>query len=243
MTILTSLRPVLATGILTAAMIASPTAASAAEGELLVSIDGTQYSTAEVLPVFADELRLVPGDSESAAFWVMNDSTHSGVLRLDLVDPVSDDAVLAAHVELAAAPDGTDATPIALSTAIANGSCTVLSGNSMLAPGEQVRIQVTAALSSALTDEQGASADMSFRMRAVLADAPADIVQAGTACTAPPKSDDGGRPSPDRTQGELAATGGTLPLTAAGVASAATVAGLLALLWSRRRRGGDHADI
>lgn len=243
-TILTSLRPVLAAGILAAAMIATPMAATAAEGELVVSVDGAHYSSAEVLPVFADDLRLVPGDSESAAFWVKNDSAHTGVLRLDLIDPVSDDAVFAAHVELVATPDGAGAKRIALSTAIANGSCTVLSGDRVLAPGEQVRVRVTAALSSALTDEQGARAEMNFRMRAVLADAAAGTVQqAGTACTAPPKSDDDATPSPAPTPGELAATGGTLPLTAAGVAIAATVAGLLALLWSRRRRGDDQADV
>ncbi|WP_313355359.1 hypothetical protein [Microbacterium sp.] len=234
-----------AAALLAAAALAAPTAASAAEDDLVVSTDGTHYSSADVLPVFADDLRLVPGDRESASFWIRNDSAHTGRLRLDLVDPVSVDAVFATHVELAVAPDGTGATPITMSTALANGSCTVLSGDSLLAPGQAVQIRVTASLSSALTDEQGALADLRFEMRAVLADAAAVAVQpAGAACTAAPE--EGGKtpqPSPTSSPSALAATGGAGALTAAAVGGAATVAGMIAFLWARRRRSeGDEAD-
>lgn len=232
--------------LVTVAALATPATATAAEVDLAVSLDGTHFTTTELLPVFSDELRLVPGDSESAEFWIRNDSAHAGLLRLDLIDPVSIDPLFATHLELTAAPRGSASAPVTLSTAITNGSCTVLSGDRVLAPGQSTRVQVTAALSSDLADEQGALGELRFRMRAVLADAVAAAVQpAGTACTAPPYEGGGARPQlgPTSSPGALAATGRSLPLTAVGVGGVATVAGMLAFLCSRRRRiEGDEAD-
>lgn len=231
---------------LAAAVLATPTAATASDSELVVSTDGTHYTTAELLPVFPDDMRLVPGDRESASFWIRNDSEHTGLLRLDLIDPMSVDALFATHLELSAAPDGAGSRPITMATAIANGSCTVLSGDRVLAPGQAARVQVTAALSPELIDAQGALGDLRFRMRAVLADASAATAQsAGTACAAAPEQDGATpQPSPTSAPDALAVTGGTLPLTAAAVGVAATIAGLFAFIWGRRRRSeGDAADV
>ncbi|MFS2279884.1 hypothetical protein V2S04_03550 [Microbacterium sp. OR21] len=231
---------------LTAAVLATPTAATAAEPDLVFSTDGTHYTTADLLPVFPDDLRLVPGDRESASFWIRNDSEHTGLLRLDLIDPSSVDSLFAAHLELSAAPAGAASRPVTMSTAMANGACTVLSGDHVLAPGQSARVHVTAALSSDLIGTQGALGDLRFRMRAVLADTAAATVQpTGAACTA--QVEPGGatpQPSSTSSPGALAVTGGTVPLTTAVVGVTATVAGLLAFLWARRRRSeGDPADV
>ncbi|UJP10266.1 hypothetical protein L2X99_00645 [Microbacterium sp. KUDC0406] len=218
--------------------------ASAAEADLLVSRDGVHYGTAEVLPIIPDDLRLVPGDTETVAFWVRNASGTAGLLRLDLLDPVSADPDFATRLELSATPQGAPSAPVSLAAGIAQGACTVLSGTRVLAPGETVRIDVTATLGAGLTGGQGARGTADFRMRAVLADAGAAAVQQpGSACAAPPASgSESGASSPaPQAPGELAITGGSLPLTAAVVGALGVLAGLAAFLWARRREArGDR---
>lgn len=118
--------------------------AFAADGDLQVSTDGITYSNGSELPAFPPERRFVPGDAETSSVWVRNAGATPALLRIDLVDPSSDDPDFAAHVDIAATPAGSAVDAISFAAGVAGGSCTVLSGDRVMAPGEAVRVDVVA---------------------------------------------------------------------------------------------------
>ena len=217
----------------------APSAASAADGDLLVSTDGVTYTAGNTLPLFAPSLRFVPGDVDSAEVWVKNAATTAGLLRVELIDPATDDSVFAAHLALSATPAGAVPQPVGFDAAIANGSCTVLSGTRVLAAGESLRIDIRSVVDAALTAAQGQQSSVTFELRATLTDAAAGTAaQPGSACLVIPDVDPTSPPKP----GSLPHTGGTLPWTLAVLGALALGGGGFAFVIGRRRRRDDHEE-
>lgn len=225
-----------------AALVVAPgatSAARAADGDLLVSTDGVAYTTGTTLPLFAPSVRFVPGDVDSAQVWVKNAATTAGLLRVELINPATDDPLFASHLALSATPAGGVLQPVGFDTAIANGTCTVLSGTRVLAAGESLRLDIRSAVDTALTGAQGQQGAVTFALRATLVDAAAGAAaQPGTACLAVP---DAG-PTPPPNPGSLPHTGGTVPWTLVVLGALALGSGGFAFVVGRRRRRDDHED-
>ncbi len=221
------------------AVVGPASAASAADGDLLVSTDGVTYTAGNTLPLFAPSVRFVPGDVDSAEVWVKNAASTAGLLRVELIDPATDDPPFAAHLALSATPAGALQQPVGFDTAIANGSCTVLSGTRVLAAGESLRLDIRSAIDTALTGDQGQQGSARFVLRATLVDAVAGTPAApGSPCLAVPDVD----PTSPTKPGSLPHTGGTVPWTLAVLAVLAVGSGGFAFVIGRRRRRDDEEE-
>lgn len=211
--------------------------ASAAVGGLAVSGDGVTYRADNALPIFPAHWRLVPGDVETSSVWVRNDGPSEARLRIDLVDPTTDDPVFAAGVEISAEPrpaSVTSAASVAVGAAIDNGPCTVLSDDRVLAAGESARVDVTARVSAELSGLEGQRGTVGFGMRGVLMGATVGTPhEPGTPC--------GGLPVPPDA-GELPRTGGILPGLALAVGAVAAATGVVVFSAARRRDPRGHDD-
>lgn len=221
-------------------------ALAASENDLAVSTDGTTFTPGNTLPLFTAMGRLVPGDNRVESVWVRNEAAIPGLLRVDMAGVTADDPDLAEGVTLSVLRHGEgDGVPVSLDQAIANGSCAVLGDGIALQPGEKVRLDLTAVVSSALVKRQGALGTVGFHLRGTLRDgAVQGLLEPGARCTAdeyvPPEPDDdeddqdGGR---DDHGNPLERTGGAsiVPLAMIGFLSigGAVLFGLLA--WRRRR--------
>ncbi|KQY59141.1 hypothetical protein ASD11_05995 [Aeromicrobium sp. Root495] len=65
-------------------LLAAPVAAQAAD-ELGLSTDGKTWSSSLTTPLFDPDMRWVPGDTETSAFWVRNQSQDRGTLEIDVL--------------------------------------------------------------------------------------------------------------------------------------------------------------
>lgn len=95
-------------------------------------------------PLFASMGRVVPGDSRTEHVWVMNNSSSAALLRVDMVDPIADDAYLAAAFSLNVFPTGGTRSSVTIAQGIDNGACTVLDAGIRLGAGERLRLDLTA---------------------------------------------------------------------------------------------------
>ncbi|MFT4294499.1 MAG: hypothetical protein QM582_03700 [Micropruina sp.] len=209
--------------------------ASAARNELLVSRDGTHFTSGSTLPLFTRVGRVVPGDRNTERVWVKNNSTVDAVLRVDLIDPYTDDPALASAFSLRLAQSGRqESAPVTIETGIRNGTCTVLGGGTVLRPGQDLRLELTAGVDPALDKQHGMLGTVGFRLRGVLTEtAAAAPAVPGSRCQEP--SEPPGQPT--------APGGDTLPTTGSGAllpiglfGAASVVAGIIfcALAWRRR---------
>ena len=239
-----------------AAVLAVAPPAAAAADPLQVSTDGVTFTASDLLPVYPDALRLVPGDTESASVWVRNAGSSPARLRLELLSPQTSSDLLAANVTLAATPAGDARQTVTVAAGIANGACTVLGSARVLGVGETVRIDVTADMSASLTGTQAAQQSLGFALGATLFDAAAAAPQeVGAPCVALPDTPDepgasgasggsggggaagaGSAAGSGSAAGDLARTGGQFPVIAAAIGGAGLLAGILVFLFARRRR-------
>ncbi|WP_448389378.1 LPXTG cell wall anchor domain-containing protein [Microbacterium aurum] len=221
----------------TLVLVAVPIPAAAADDGLLVSHDGVTYVADSTLPIYPEAWRWVPGDEQTSAVWVRNAGTTDGLLRIDLIAPDADDVRFAQSVAIAAGAPGGGGEDVLFADAMGNGDCTVLSTGLVLAPGESRRIDVTTAVSSALSGDEAAQARLSFALRASLTDAAAGSAAAvGSVCTVIPDE------IPSST-GSLPHTGGAVPWTIIALGAAGvTVGGSVFLLGRRRRQEEEMAD-
>lgn len=222
--------------VVAAAVVAVPQAALAASDSVQVSTDGTTYTATNVLPLFSNALRIVPGDAHTTAVWVRNDGPTAARLRIDLIAPQAESSALAAAVTLAATPSGRPAEPVSFAEGIGNGACTVLRNDQVLQPGQSVRLDVRAEMFAAIAGTTAASEELSFELGASLFDADTVTAQpVGSSCLAapaPPTSSGAG-------DGTLAHTGGAFPLAVAAWGTAGLIAGAVVFLGARRRRVVD----
>lgn len=79
--------------------------ASAAD-ELGLSSDGTTWAGSLPQPLFDPAFRWVPGDSETASFYVRNQSPDAGVLDLNLVTGPVEDLISSGEISVSAQLDG-----------------------------------------------------------------------------------------------------------------------------------------
>jgi hypothetical protein len=214
--------------------------ATAAGNELLVSRDGVHFSSGSTLPLFTGMGRVVPGDRRSEQIWVKNDSMVDAVLRVDLIDPHTDDAALAAAFSLSVAyTGGQSSPPVTIEVGVRNGSCTVLRDGVVLRPGQDLRLRLTAGVDAALDRRHGQRGTVGFRLRGVLVDAAAaEPVVPGSRCGLPSEP-----PAPPTDPGldQLPTTGSGAWLPIGLVGGASIVAGIIfcALAW--RRHSHDEA--
>lgn len=118
-------------------------AAAQAEGQYLeVSGNGTDYRSVLTDPVFAAELRLVPGAAAGSALWVRSSADEPAVLSMAAVTTRSDGG-LAGILEIGARASGEDYDRVPMGEA---GQCAELARNWELAPGEVLRLDVEALL-------------------------------------------------------------------------------------------------
>lgn len=174
-------------GLLSAVVLASPTPALAANDRLLVSNDGVNFVPESTFPLFASMGRVVPGDSRTEHVWVMNNSSSAALLRVDMVDPIADDAYLAAAFSLNVFPTGgTRSASVTIAQGIDNGACTVLDAGISLGAGERLRLDITADVDAALAAQQGALGTVGFQLRGLLTEAVAGgHGSTGSKCIAP----------------------------------------------------------
>lgn len=225
------------------------TAAPAAAGNgLLVSTNGVDFTSDSTLPLFTRMGKVVPGDRSTRRIWLKNDSRVDAVLRVDLIDPSTDDAALASAFSLSVARRGAPPAPVTIADGVRNGACTVLRGGIALAPGESVRLDLTAGVASALSGRRGMRGSVRFRLRGVLVETAA-AERAGPGDRCPEPSANPVRP-PVPPPGSLPTTGpgAPLPLGLLGAAAIATGIVFCALAWRRREpaeeagAGGDGDD-
>lgn len=221
------------------------TAAPAAGNGLLVSTNGVDFTSNNTLPLFTRMGKVVPGDRSTRRIWLKNDSRVDAVLRVDLIDPSADDAALASAFSLSVARRDAPAAPVTIADGVRNGACTVLRGGIALAPGENVRLDLTAGVASALSGRRGMRGSVRFRLRGVLVETAA-AERAGPGDRCPEPSAHPVQPPP----GNLPTTGpgAPLPLGLLGAAAIATGIVFCALAWRRRApaegagAGGDGDD-
>jgi len=249
----------------TALLAGTAPASAATSSPLLVSADGSTFTSSITTPLFDSAFRIVPRDSSSRDLWVRNAGAAAGRMRIDLLKASSSDPDLAAALSVSVVDTG-GAGSATTTTVAGAGACTVLLTAVTLQPGQTAHLTATVALGDVSGDTaQGASATFGFR--AVLTDAavpaPTDptscAIGGGTSTEIPGSGGDGsgtdpvstpsassapssgGSPSagPGDPSGSLAHTGTESVAQALGVAALALLGGAFFLLLARRRRRGD----
>src|SRR5690554_8026172 len=88
-----------------------PIAAMASPGGVEVSPDGVHYSSNYSGALFTDIDHLVPGDSDTAIFYLRNSATEPGFLRITLRDVVTSNADFANALSMQASTFGHQGEP------------------------------------------------------------------------------------------------------------------------------------
>lgn len=147
------------------AVLATPLAASAAatatSNGIELSNDGVTYDAQLSAPLYGADLRVIPQSSHDSAFWVRNDSTEVGYLRIVLSDVTGSNADLLGALSLRADTPSTVGTPAALTSA---QPCRVVTQGSVLAPGDSIRIDTALAVAD-LTGSAGQNGTVAFRLQ------------------------------------------------------------------------------
>lgn len=111
------LLPVIAVALI---LVAAP--AARADDETAVSRDGTTWAADITVPLFDPGFRWVPGDSESATFYVRNDGPTSARLRIEARGDDADELLARDDIQLAARAAG--GAWIALENGVSSGALT-----------------------------------------------------------------------------------------------------------------------
>ncbi len=227
------------------------------DSPLELSVDGSTWSHAAPASLFADGLRLVPGDRTTATMHVRNAEETSGVLVVVVREPSGQSPAAERAFRLSGQDErGPGLAP----TAVADlGVCTSVVSPQMLAPGESVAVDLGVQLDPGLSGEEVQNEAIDFDLWFGLTDAtvagvdedgcPQFVQNNPGLDPAPPAAlptedpDDAAAAPPVPGPGDfipgpggLAATGGTVALSAVIVGSALGGAGWLMLLLARRRR-------
>lgn len=186
-----------------------------AEDELDLSRDGRTWTSTIDAPLFDESMRWVPGDSESAHFFVRGRGGTAGDLTVDVVSTASDQLLRSGDLRITARGGGGDWTPVD-----AAGTRRLLTTPN-IPDGAVVPVTVTATFDAAATNTSELR-ETRLRFRVALTES---IPESGTAA---PKEGGAGRDG-----GLLPETGGpALWLAVAGT----LLAGAGASLISRRMK-------
>jgi hypothetical protein len=140
---------------------------AAANGTIDVSSDGIGYRPALPGALFGPHVELVPGDSESARFYLRNSGDEAGHLRITMREVASTDSDFAGALTVSASTSAIAGDPISIAAA---SPCWVLLEQAELAPGEVLPITTTVALGN-LDGVAGQGATAHFALRVTLGDA------------------------------------------------------------------------
>lgn len=221
----------------TAATLAVTPGASAAEGDLLVSFDGTEFTPVAERPVFVNPPAFVPLESETRSVWLRNDSGVDGELRVFVDDIELSSTELAQNLEFAARETRTGGG----TTSVAGDldPCSVVVPTYELDSGETMRVDLSVGLRD-VPAQVAQQESFRFSLTAVIrhadVDAPwPDGCDDGTEVpvfdTDPPGVDDD----------DLAVTGSAVPIGAIALGGALVLVGTTALFLVRKRRRRDRA--
>ncbi|WP_182376576.1 LPXTG cell wall anchor domain-containing protein [Nocardioides sp. WS12] len=153
------LAPLVAAAVLAVGATAAP---AHADDEVGLSVDGVSWANQLAAPLFDDDLRWAPGDTDDASFLVRNDGPSAGEVTVDVIatDP---DGLLASDAFLLEARVGT------------GPWVEVLAGNTRLAPalldiaeGARTRITVRGTFDPETIDHQDQIAP--FQVRVTMAE-------------------------------------------------------------------------
>ena len=143
-----------------AAAILLTAAPALAADEIGLSSDGVSWGSGLSQPLFDAAFRWVPGDRETASFWVRNESDDSALLDIAILGSSIDSLMETGDLS------------VTVATATGGGRTTTTTGTHELIssrtvrPGEIERIDVTVALDSAATNESQVKAlDLRFEVR------------------------------------------------------------------------------
>ena len=237
-------------GTLLSALTATPAHAAPTPG-LEVSSDGTHFAQNSDAALFGDLGRVVPGSRGQDSVWFRNGTAQEIRVRLQLSDGWTESVPLAQATTLTVQGLGTTRST-RLGEPLATGTCAVVSRDYLLPPSKTVRLDAQVAVSTELTDREGALKSLGFSLKAFAADASVDLPATCGVSTphspepsAPPPSGDPSLPppsgeppvTPPAVKPPLAQTGFGAGLLAS---TGAALAGL-GLLLARRRRGKRNA--
>ena len=208
---------------------AAPSPASAAT-ELLLSDDGVTFSTSYSGGLFDDVGVMVPEDTATASFWVMNPTVDPASVRVSVQDLVVSSAALAASMTLSTWDEGTGLTSTTQLDTLAE--CDVVVPGQVLAGGAVIRVDMTITMLSVTNQvAQGQLGELNFL--AAMRDSAAGPFPA-SAC------DDEGVLITSNLPAQLGHTGSDLPTDWLAAGGALLGFGILLVL-ARRRRNRDDA--
>ena len=130
-----------------------------ASGDILVSLDGSNWSTSLPSGLFSGAGRVVPGDSLSRTLWIENTSSSPAMLRLRRSETGGTSSLLSHAILLTATSRDANGSP----PSAADGSCTQLLPEEVVGAGKSTSIVVTLAIADLRAAEaQGESAAISL---------------------------------------------------------------------------------
>lgn len=170
---------------------ATAPATAATAPRLMVSGDGEHWQGRLDSALFGDDLRLVPGASATATFWVKNLSSEPAALSARLVDVTTSSPAFAEAVTVSSHSDLDvgDLPPVTL----ADDGCTPVLAPVRLAAGQEAPVTVSVALDGSAADGTG-DQTLDFGVLVTLtglagAAVPAGCASAGTAGAADTDTD------------------------------------------------------
>jgi hypothetical protein len=233
---------VLVTLALALAIAPAPSPARAASNDILVSLDGVNWSATLPIGLFSGVGPVVPGDRVSRTLWLHNGSSSAAILRLTRFDTAATNPIFSRAISITATSPGATG-PIPAS---AGSACMLLLPDQMIGAGQSTSIVVTLMVADLRgRDAQGQSATIGLlaSMSALGGTAASPCPGDGTSIpvVGGPHSvpTSGGAQPVAESDGSLAFTGTRLFYPAIMIASFLTGLGLFVLLAARRRRRAE----
>lgn len=145
-------------GVITLMAFSAASTAHAAD-EIGLSNDGVTWSSSLPKPLFDPDFRWVPGDSETASFYVRNQGPSGAMMTIEARSADSDKLMSNDDIAMKARVDGGDW------VALANGIPTASLTSRGIRRGENVRVDVNAVfISSSPNRSQTKELDINFRV-------------------------------------------------------------------------------
>ena len=156
---------------LSAGMLGPAQAANAADHDLQFSTDGMSYGPTIAGPLFGGGA-IVPGGVRHATLYVKNATSHDALLDLHIMDATASAAVFVESLILQGAVANVTGAPVDLGTA---GNCAILVSGPSISAGRSVKVNLTLAMMSSVTDAvaQRESAAVDLRISLTEAGVPA----------------------------------------------------------------------
>ena len=224
---------VLAAFVLFMAVAPGVSAARAASGDILVSLDGANWSATLPRGLFSGSGTVVPGERMSRTLWIKNGTSTPAILRLSRMQTAATSSLLARAISISATGRGTRGS----SPASQDGTCTQLLPDQLVLAGRFMPIVVTLTVA----DLQGLQAQGQSATISLIASMSARGGVAASSC--PPGGTSvsvlGSGQTLANTSGSLAFTGAGLQYSAIMIASVLTGLGLFVVVAARRRRRAE----